>query len=226
MTKRIDVDHCCGIIIDVQEFFLAQIGHRERAQIVTNTANFARLIGYFDIPIVVTLEKPVSRKGGVPAEIDTQAGASAGRFEKSFFDLTKEPRIRDGLKRLKRKQAIIAGCETDVCVLQSCLGLLDLGYDVFVIEELLFSSARNVASAVARMQAEGAVFLSYKSLYYELIEAVAGDSHGDAMEERFGPFPDDLPDCAVEWPYVKKASAPKAPARGMPRPGRPGRDRP
>lgn len=223
MTKRIDVDRCCGIIIDVQEFFLTQIDNRARAQIVTNTANFARLIGYFEIPIVVTLEKPVSRKGGVPAEIDTHAGAGASRFEKSFFDLTKEARIRDGLKRLKKNQAIVAGCETDVCVLQSCLGLLDLGYNVFVVEELLFSSARDVASAVARMRAEGVVFLSYKSLYYELIEAVAGDRHGDAMEKRFGPFPDDLPDCAVEWPYVRKTSSPNAPARG--RPGRPGRDR-
>ena len=88
----------------------------------------------------------------------------------------------------------MAGCETDVCVLQSCLGLLNLGYEVFVVEELIFSSARNADAAVARMQAEGVIFTSYKTLYYELIEAVDGNPHGDKMRETYGPFPDDLPD--------------------------------
>ena len=55
---------------------------------------------------------------------------------------------------------IVAGCETDVCVLQSCLGLLDLGYEVFAVEELLFSSAGDVAAAKARLRAEGVVFLT------------------------------------------------------------------
>jgi nicotinamidase-related amidase len=98
---------------------------------------------------------------------------------------------------LQKNQVIVAGCETDVCVLQSCLGLLALDYEVYVVEDLLFSSSRNVDSAIARMKAEGAVFLTYKTLYYELIEAVAGDRHADNMLESFGPFPDDLPDCAA-----------------------------
>jgi hypothetical protein len=92
----------------------------------------------------------------------------------------------------------VAGCETDVCVLQSCLGLLDLGYDVYAVEELVFSSSRNVDAAIARMKAEGAVFLTYKSLYYELLEAVEGGRHRENVLATLGPFPDDLPDAAVE----------------------------
>src|SRR4029077_13807761 len=97
--------------------------------------------------------------------------------EKDFFDLTREKKIADHLARLKRTQVVVAGCETDVCVLQSCLGLLELGYQVFVVEELLFSSSRNVEAAVARMRAEGAVLLSYKTLFYELVAAVEGGRH-------------------------------------------------
>ncbi|MFL6930347.1 MAG: hypothetical protein ACJ8FK_10580, partial [Xanthobacteraceae bacterium] len=59
------------------------------------------------------------------------------------------------------------------------------------------SSSRNAESAIARMKAEGAVFLTYKSLYYELIEAVEAGRHTEKMLESFGPFPDDLPDCAA-----------------------------
>jgi Isochorismatase family len=197
MVKRISPDDCWGAIVDVQEFFLSQAGSRPaRNRIETNTMNFARLLGYFRIPLVATLERPIYYKGALPKGLKRQLGDRAQLFEKDFFDLTKEPKIRTYIGRLKKKQVIVAGCETEVCVLQSCLGLLGLGYEVFLVEDLLFSSSPKVESAIARMRGEGAVFLTYKSLYYELIEAVEGGVHGDRMLKAFGPFPDDLPDSA------------------------------
>lgn len=196
-VKRIVPSQCCGVIIDVQDFFLDQVEKRARARIKTNTRNLVRLLDYFRAPMVATLERPVERKGTLPKEIGRQLGERAQIFEKDFFDLTKEKPIRDYLAHLKRKQMIVAGCETDVCVLQSCLGLLGLGCQVFLVEELLFSSARNVDAAVARLSAAGAVFLSYKTLYYEMIEAVDGGRHGERLLRTFGEFPEDLPDAAV-----------------------------
>jgi hypothetical protein len=40
------------------------------------------------------------------------------------------------------------------------------------------------------MKAEGVIFLTYKTLYYELIESVEGP-------EKFEPLPNDLPDSAI-----------------------------
>ena len=196
-AKRIAVDRCCGLIIDVQEFFLSQIDTRPRSKLEINIKNFARLLGYFRIPMVATLERPVDQKGALPREIAKHVSEDAKIFEKDFFDMTKEKKIADYIARLKKKQVIVAGCETDVCVLQSCLGLLALGYDVYVVEELVFSSSPNVDAAIARMKAAGAVFVTYKSLYYELIEAVDGARHGEKVLASFGPFPADLPDAAV-----------------------------
>jgi len=196
-AKRIAADRCCGLIIDVQEFFLSQIDTRPRSKLEINIKNFARLLGYFRIPMVATLERPVDQKGALPREIAKHVSEDAKIFEKDFFDLTKEKKIADYIARLKNKQVIVAGCETDVCVLQSCLGLLALGYDVYVVEELVFSSSPNVDAAIARMKAAGAVFVTYKSLYYELIEAVDGARHGEKVLASFGPFPADLPDAAV-----------------------------
>jgi nicotinamidase-related amidase len=184
MIKRIVPDRCWAAIIDVQEFFLSAVADR-RSGIERNIANFARLLGCFGIPIVVTLERPLQQKGLLPRAIKRQLEGRAEFFEKDFFDLTREKTIRNYLRRLKKKQAVLAGCETDVCVLQSCLGLLDLGYEVYVVEDLLFSASRNVDAALARMRSAGAVFLSYKTLYYELTAAVDG-----------APLPDDLPDAA------------------------------
>ena len=197
MTKRITLDNCAGAIIDVQDFFLAQLdGPDARATMETNLVTFARLLDYFRIPIIATLERPVDGKGALPDPLKAQL-AEAKVFEKDFFDLTKEKNIRDHLARLNKKQIVVAGCETDVCVLQSCLGLVDLGYEVFVVEDLVFSSALNVEAAFARMQAAGVVFLSYKMLYYELVQAVDGSRHADATMAAYGPFPDDLPDQAI-----------------------------
>jgi hypothetical protein len=196
-TKLIAAGQCCGAIIDYQDFFLAQVEPRSRSRLRTNMRNFARLLAYLHIPTVVTLERPVYGKGAVPQDIKGPLGEAAKVFEKGFFDLTKEKSIRAHLKRLKKSQIIVAGCETDVCILQSCLGLLDLGFAVFAVEELLFSSARNTDAAVERLKASGAVFVSYKTLFFELIEAVAESPHADRMIAKFGEFPDDLPEQAV-----------------------------
>jgi nicotinamidase-related amidase len=202
MTKRIAANQCCGLLIDIQEFFLMQLAGRQRTAIEVNTANLVRLLGYFRIPMIATLERPLDMKGTLPELIDESlSGLSesfSARFEKDFFDLTKEPKIKSHLAKLKKKQAIVAGCETDVCVLQSCLGLLDLGYEVFAVEETLFSSARNTEAAKARMQAEGVVFTSYKTLYFELLEAVGASRHTDKLIKTFGPFPEDLPEVAID----------------------------
>jgi nicotinamidase-related amidase len=172
MTRRVARDQCCGAIIDVQSFFLSQLDKRAASRLKRGIGNFARLLGCLQIPVIATLERPIGEKGALPGEIDKRLPERTEIFEKDFFDLTRERRIRDRLRSLKRKQVIIAGCETDVCVLQSCLGLLDLGCEVYVLEDLIFSASSNVDSAIARMKAAGAIFLTYKTLYYELIEAV------------------------------------------------------
>src|SRR5438067_9498111 len=95
VPKRIVPDHCWGVIIDVQEFFLSQVDTRHRCKIKTNTRNFARLLGYFRVPIVVTLETPVDEKGFLPNEIERHLSVLTKTFEKDVFDLTKEKKIRD-----------------------------------------------------------------------------------------------------------------------------------
>ena len=47
------------------------------------------------------------------------------------------------------------------------------------------------------MQAEGVVFLSWKTLYFELLEAVGG-RHSDKVLKTFGPFPEHLPEAAID----------------------------
>jgi len=193
MVRRLVADQCLGVIIDVQEFFLSQVESHRQSLLKNDIGNFARLLGYFRVPILVTLERRVEHKGKLPPEIRKHLSRLSRTFEKDYFDLTKEQEIKEFVGRSKKRQIIAVGCETDVCVLQSCLGLLGLGYETYIVEDLLFSSSRNVEASIARMQAEGAIFLTYKSLYYELVEAVDGGRHAKKMVTKFGRLPEDLP---------------------------------
>ena len=75
MTKRIVADSCAGAIIDVQDFFLTQLGPRAaRSRMERNIVNLARLLDYFRIPLIATLERPVHRKGSLPAALKNQLG--------------------------------------------------------------------------------------------------------------------------------------------------------
>jgi nicotinamidase-related amidase len=197
-AKRIDRARCCGALIDVQTWFLAQLDEGRRARILADTRSLVRLLAYFRIPLVVTLERPVERKGGLPEEIARHLGPAAEVHEKDFFDLTREEPIAARLEALARPQVVLAGCETDVCVLQSCLGLLDRGHEVFVVEDLLFSSSREVGAAIERMKAAGAVLVRYKTLFYELMERVEESRRTREPFLGLGPFPEDLPDTAGE----------------------------
>ena len=195
MAKRLAVDHCCGVIIDVQEFFLSQLDKPHRSKIETHTKSFAGLLGYLRIPLVITLERPVEQKGTSPRS--DQPAPARQRFgadvREGFFrpDQRKED-MRITSRPSSKTQVIVAGCETDVCVLQSCLGLRSLGYEVYVVEELLFSSSPNVGAAIARMQAEGAIFLSLQEPLLRAVRGGGGSRHFEKIVERFGPFPDDL----------------------------------
>ena len=93
MTRRIAHDQCFGAIIDVQDFFLDQVDKGLRAKLKTRIKQFARLLGHFRMPIVVTLERSIDRKGRLPKEIKKHLGDAAEIFEKDFFDLTKEDDI-------------------------------------------------------------------------------------------------------------------------------------
>jgi isochorismate hydrolase len=194
MAKRLELESCAGLVIDVQEYFLKEIPAEQRVRIETMTAYFVNLLTYLRIPILCTIERPVAKKGGLPGVIEAGLSRGSSIIEKDFFDLTAQPEVLSALAAFGRKQMIITGCETEVCVLQSCLGLLNLGYEVFVIEDLLFSGSEDCSAALSRMKAEGVIFMNFKTLYHELLRAASGSPHRKTLEVSCGPLPAKLVD--------------------------------
>lgn len=196
--RRLDAAQAHAILIDVQNFFLSQLTEIERSKIISGSRSLVSLMKFLKIPVLATLERPVELKGPLPDEIQSLfSGPDNVVLEKEFFDLTKHREIAQHLRESRRTQVIVCGSETDVCVLQSCLGLIDQGFEVFVIEDLLFTSSIDASSAIARLRQEGVVVLTYKTLFHELLQAIEGGSHRAKLNQSNGGFPDKLPDCIV-----------------------------
>jgi nicotinamidase-related amidase len=193
MPKTVDPRNAALVLIDVQPFFVELAAVPDA--IVTRIEHLLLLAQSFEIPVVATFEHPVERNGWLPERLervfpDPAAGAHGARFVKRHFNLYAEPQIRAAVDALGRGQMIVAGAETDVCVLQSVLGLLEAGLAVFLVEDCLFTHETNTGPALRRMQQAGAVPTTYKTLYYELTRLVDSPRLHQAWNERLpGPRP-------------------------------------
>jgi hypothetical protein len=81
-------------------------------------------------------------------------------------------RNSSSLKQLPCKQIAVAGVETDVCILQSVLELLQMGNQVFTLEECLFTSEPSSASALCQMKQVVVIPCTLKPMVYELASCV------------------------------------------------------
>lgn len=127
------------------------------------------LAGWLDLPVIATFEDPVARHGELPGRLEAVFPAAGQRFTKRTYNLTLESTIRQAIQRLPVRQFAVAGAETDVCILQSVLGLLRMGYEVFLLEDCLFTTEAHPGPALRRMAAAGAIPTTLKSLAYELV---------------------------------------------------------
>src|SRR5689334_22714626 len=113
------IDHadCVLVAIDVQPGFVSSPQALQRAEWLVSLARA------LDVPVVATEEEP-DRHG---ASIITPA------LPKPTFGAAGTPAILDAIKQ--RNTAVLVGFETDVCIYQSAVGLLDAGLRVLVVED-------------------------------------------------------------------------------------------
>ena len=68
-----------------------------------------------------------------------------------------------------KKNVILCGIETHVCVLQTTIDLIQLGYQPIVIEDCVSSrKLSDKQTAIERMRQEGAIISSLESILFEL----------------------------------------------------------
>jgi nicotinamidase-related amidase len=183
------------VLIDVQPYFLER-AHGDMNSLLARLEQLLIVAPIANVPVIATLEKPLKKKGKLPDRLNNQFPADGKVFEKSTYSIVGEFDVMSTLGQLDRRQLVLAGGETDVCVLQSVLDLIDQRFSVFVIADAIYSSAADVTAASHRMQQAGATMISYKSLFYELIRSEASNawSRLDALAGSGGFIPPEMLD--------------------------------
>jgi nicotinamidase-related amidase len=70
-----------------------------------------------------------------------------------------------------RQQVVLAGMETHVCVLQTCLDLLKEGFDVHVVSDAVCSRTKqNYRAGLEFMRDAGAVISCTETVLFQLLE--------------------------------------------------------
>lgn len=158
------------VIIDAQPTFI-DIMAGPRLPLLLRLEKLLMMAGDLSLPTLATFERPAIN-GWLPERCEAVWPAHGVRHEKHFYDCCAHDDILAAVNALDRRQLLLAGAETDVCLLESVLSLLDHGFQVFLLEDVLFSSEPNVGPALRRMETAGAVPCTLKTAFYELMRSV------------------------------------------------------
>ena len=91
---------------------------------------------------------------------------------KPTFGVAGTPAILDAVRATARGTAVLVGFETDVCVFQSAVGLLETGLRVIAVEDATFSPGEMHERGLARLREAGARLTHCKALAYEWVRTV------------------------------------------------------
>lgn len=170
------------IIIDVQKIALP--GHEEFAdkELVKDymehihamdeldkIVELSLLAGQKSIPTITTCIMADTGAFAMPNALIEALPVEAQSFTKLVFDHTKDAQILSAMETSGIKNWIVVGNKTDVCVLQSVLGMLDKGYNVYVVEDAIYSTGTNQGAIIKRMLQAGAHFTDYAQVRNSLL---------------------------------------------------------
>jgi nicotinamidase-related amidase len=162
----IEVEDSVLIAVDVQAAFLNKLPQQGRERLPKRICWLIRVAHCLGVPVIATAED-ITALGGVHPQVAEALPPGLQVHNKMTFDLTADAGILAAVERTGRRTAVLIGLETDVCVAQSAIGLLQSGYRVAVVVDATGSPGSGHAQGLERMRDAGALLLGLKGLYYE-----------------------------------------------------------
>mgnify|MGYP001412208381 FL=1 len=162
----VNLDDCLLLVVDVQVKLIEKI-HKKKELIF----NIKRLINVFNtlkLPIIITEQYPQGL--GVTIDSIVKDLVTYDKCEKTTFSCLSETKFKKLLNLYKKKQIIICGIESHICILQTALQLKKNKNQVFVISDSV--SSRNKEShdlALSRFNFNEISILNTEMLIFELL---------------------------------------------------------
>jgi nicotinamidase-related amidase len=154
------------VLIDHQPYQLANLNSHDPHMAVNNATGLAKAAKVFNVPTILT--SVVQDRGGYIFPQITDVFPGQDVIDRTFINTWEDKRVVDAVKATGRKQLIIAGLWTEICVAMPAIQALGEGWDVTVITDA--SGAVSVEAhqvAIQRMIAAGANMMTWMALAAE-----------------------------------------------------------
>lgn len=205
----ITADNSAVVFIDHQPQMTFGVANIERQQLVNNVVLLAKAAKEFAVPSVLTAVETESFSGYIwPQLMDVFPGQQP--IERTSMNSWDAPAFREAVEATGRKNIILAGLWTEVCVTWPTLNMLDAGYNVYIVEDACGATSQGAQDAAIRRSVQaGAVPMTTIATVLEFQRDWANREHYDALmnliREHGGAY-----GSGIEYAYSMVHKAPQA----------------
>ena len=155
------------VIIDVQEKLMPVV---ERSQIIIeNIKKLLLLSKLFNLPVILTEQYP-KWLGSTLSEIIESLIVYAP-ISKMHFNCCDVAEFNEGLSSKDLKNIIVTGVESHICVFQTCVSLINKGYQVHIPRDAVGSrTGENWRVGLELSDKAGALITSTESVIYQILK--------------------------------------------------------
>ncbi len=129
--NTLSAENSLFLIIDIQERLVAAL---DKDIVVSKAVKVASAANVLGIPTIVTEQYPKGLGNTVP-QLKEVLPVNAEFVEKTSFNALLEEGMAEKIKLYGKKQIVLFGIETHICVHQTAAALIEAGYDVYVIKD-------------------------------------------------------------------------------------------
>lgn len=148
------------VFIDHQPQMLFGVANMDRASLINNVTLLAKVAKEFNVPAVITAVETESFSGYVwPQLLDVFPGQPV--VERTSMNSWDDAGFRKAIEATGKKNIIMTGLWTEVCVTWPTIEMIAAGYNIYVVEDCC--GATSVAAqeaALSRMVQAGAIRLT------------------------------------------------------------------
>jgi nicotinamidase-related amidase len=156
------------VIIDIQGKLWNAM--HDKSALLENAQKLVKAMRVLSVPVILTEQNPQGLGPTVPELMQCLPEVKA--LPKFCFNCCQDSGFEQELIRLNRKQVLLCGIESHICVHQTALDLLSRGFEVQVVADVVASRVQaNKEVALARMQSEGAKLTVTEMAIFELLGA-------------------------------------------------------
>lgn len=167
--KRLDKNNAAALFIDHQTGLLNLVQDYTPSEFKNNILAMADIAKFFKLPTILTTSFEDGPNGPLMPELKEAFPRAPYIARPGQINAWDNEDFVKAVRATKKKQLIIAGIVTDVCVAFPALSALEEGYDVFVIVDASGTINKDMRdAALMRIVHAGAQTLSWFSAVSEL----------------------------------------------------------